>query len=131
MPSDVAGLYASFDPNKEPLDFKIVREFEQDGVVVRMVTYSVGTFKGRVSRMGAYLGVPQQRAGKLPAVIQMHGGGQTALRESVIALARNGYVGLAMNWGGNPMKDQQPGDAGTDWGAVDATQTGHNSHYGS
>lgn len=131
VPHRIEELYAGFDPDKEPLDVNVVKESEQDGVVVRMLTYTVGTFKGVTSTMGAYYAFPKEPPGKLPAILQMHGGGQTALPETVIAWARNGYAVMAINWGGKPMKDQGPNDPGTDWGAVDATQTGHNSHYGS
>ena len=131
LPHTISELYAGFDPDKEPLEVRIVKEYEQDGVVVRMLTYDIGTFKGVKSRMGAYYAFPKSRKGKLPAILQMHGGGQTARSETVIVMAKNGYAALAMNWGGNPMQDQGPKDPGTDWGAMDATQTGHNSHYGS
>ncbi|NBR48105.1 hypothetical protein EBU02_04550 [bacterium] len=40
----------------------------------------------------------------------------------------NGYAGLSINWLGNPMDKMQPGDANTDWGAIDPTQK-HNTHY--
>jgi len=59
----------------------------------------------------------------------MHGGGQRAQREEVETAAANGYASISINWSGKPMDDQKPGDAGTDWGALDATQTMHNSHY--
>ncbi|MBE3123887.1 MAG: hypothetical protein IMZ65_03710 [Planctomycetes bacterium] len=46
-------------------------------------------------------------------------------------MARNGYAGLSINWGGEPMEGAAAGDPNTDWGALDATQKGHNSHYSS
>jgi len=61
----------------------------------------------------------------------MHGGGQRAMSELVEAAAANGYACISINWGGKPLADQREGDPGTDWGAVDATQDGHNSHYAS
>jgi len=67
--------------------------------------------------------------GKIPGILHMHGGGQRAQREVVEAAAANGYASISINWSGKPMDDQKPGDAGTDWGALDATQTTHNSHY--
>lgn len=130
IPRTVPALYASFDPDKEPLDVRIVKEYEKDGVVVRMLAYTVGTFKGVKSTMGAYYAFPKGGT-RLPAIVQMHGGGQTAKMETVIALAQSGYAAMAINWGGNRMEGQGANDPGTDWGAVDATQKGHNSHYAS
>jgi hypothetical protein len=46
-------------------------------------------------------------------------------------MALNGYAGLSINWGGNPMEGMKEGEPNTDWGALDATQKGHNSHYSS
>ncbi|MFP6765850.1 MAG: acetylxylan esterase [Planctomycetaceae bacterium] len=130
-PQNLDELWAGYDPAREPLDVEVVREWKRGSTTVQMVVYTVGTFKGKKSRMGAYYAFPTQRQGRVPGLLQMHGGGQRAMSELVEAAAANGYACISMNWGGRPMADQQPGDPGTDWGAVDATQDGHNSHYGS
>ena len=131
VPMSIEALYAPFDPAKEPLEVTVVKEHEEDGIVVRRLTYVVGTFKGRKSVMGAFHAFPKQRAGKLPGIVQMHGGGQVAQAGTVVGWARNGYSAIAINWGGEAMAGQLPGEPGTDWGALDATQKGHNSHYAS
>ena len=130
-PQTFAELWQGYDPTAEPLDVQVVHEWQADGITTQLLTYTLGTFKGQPSRMGAYYAFPTDAEGKLPAVLQMHGGGQRALRQTVETFAANGYACLALNWGALPMADQQPGDPGTDWGAVDATQVSHNSHYGS
>jgi dienelactone hydrolase len=131
VPMSVEELYAPFDPAKEPLEVTVVKEHEEDGIVVRRLTYVVGTFKGRKSVMGAFHAYPKQREGKLPGIVQMHGGGQVAQAGTVIGWAMNGYSAIAINWGGEAMAGQLAGEPGTDWGALDATQKGHNSHYAS
>lgn len=131
LPRTVEASYADFDPDREPLDVHVVKQYAHEGVVVRMLTYTIGTFKGAKATMGAFYAFPKEARGKLPAVLQMHGGGQTARVETVIALAQSGYAGMAINWGGKRMDGQETDDPGTDWGVVDATQSGHNSHYGS
>jgi dienelactone hydrolase len=130
-PQNVAELWQSYDPTAEPLDVQVVHEWQADGITTQLLTYHIGTFKGRPSRMGAYYACPTDAKAKLPAILQLHGGGQWAQRQTVETFAANGYACLALNWGALPMADQQPGDPGTDWGAVDATQTSHNSHYAS
>ena len=124
-------LWQGYDPAAESLDVQVVHEWQADGITTQLLTYHVGTFKGQPSRMGAYYAFPNAAKSKRPAILQMHGGGQRAQRQTVETSAANGYACIAINWGGRPMVDQQPGEPGTDWGAVDATQTGHNSHYGS
>ncbi len=131
VPQGVKELWTDYDSTKEPLDVNIVREWQEDGVTVRYLTYKIGTFKGKKSTMAAFYGFPTKHDGKIPALIQMHGGGQRASVDSAKYGAENGYACLSINWGGREMEKAEPGDPGTDWGAVDATQTGHNGHYGS
>lgn len=54
-------------------------------------------FKGKPTRFFAYLGVPKSDAGKLPAVVLVHGGGATALSEWVKYWNAKGYVAIAMD----------------------------------
>ncbi|MFP6883853.1 MAG: acetylxylan esterase [Roseibacillus sp.] len=130
-PQSVEELWANYDPDAEPLEVEVIREFEEEGITIRMLTYTIGSFRGKKSRMVGYYGFPTGTKAKLPALIQMHGGGQRAEVHSIRYAAQNGYACLALNWGGRTLERAREGDPGTDWGAVDATQTGHNSHYGS
>ena len=130
-PQTVAELWSSYDPDAEPLEVKVIKEYQEDGLTIRMLTYTIGTFKGVKSKMAAWYAFPTKHEGKLPALIQMHGGGQRAEIHSVKYGAQNGYACLAINWGGRLLERAGEDDSGTDWGAVDATQTGHNGHYGS
>jgi NADH pyrophosphatase NudC (nudix superfamily) len=59
VPMSVVELYAPFDPAKEPLEVTVVKEHEEDGIVVRRLTYVVGKFKGRKSVMGAFHAYPK------------------------------------------------------------------------
>jgi dienelactone hydrolase len=133
VPQNVKDLWANYDSTREPLEVKIVRQWKAQGVTYRYLTYTIGTFKGKKATIAAFYACPTKHKGngKLPALIQMHGGGQRAAIHSVKYGADNGYATLSINWGGREMENAQSGDPNTDWGAVDATQTGHNSHYGS
>ena len=130
-PQNVKELWAGYDSTREPLEIRIVRQWRDKGVTYRYITYTIGVFKGKKATMAAFYAFPTDHKGKLPALIQMHGGGQRAAVHSVKLAADNGYAGLSINWGGRAMETAKPGEPTTDWGAVDATQTGHNSHYGS
>lgn len=120
-PVSVKELFADFDPRKDPLDVKVVREWEQGGIVYRTVTFHIGSFKGKPARMAAFFGFPKG-AKKLPGLLQIHGGGQRASLKEVEFYAKRGYACLSINWGGREMENAKDGDRNTDWGAVDPTQ---------
>ena len=117
----VESLWSDFDPRKDGLETTVVREWDQDGIQYRYVTFHIGTFKGKPARMAAFFGFPKG-AKKLPGLLHLHGGGQRAFLHEVEFYARRGYACLSLNWGGREMERAQPGDPNTDWGAVDPTQ---------
>jgi hypothetical protein len=121
VPRTVQALWSNFDPRQEPLDAQLVRQWQQDGVTFRYVTFHIATFKGKPARMATFYAFPT--GGKqLPALLHMHGGGQRAFLHEVEFYARRGYACLSVNWGGREMENAKPGDPNTDWGAVDPTQ---------
>lgn len=132
VPQSVDELWAGYDPRAEALDVTVIHEWDETyqgkPVKVRMLTFTVGTFKGKVSRISAYYAYPADAKGKVPGLVQVHGGGQRAEKETVKADAANGYASLSLNWGGRELDDQKPGEPGTDWGAIDPTQQ-HVPHY--
>jgi hypothetical protein len=121
-PKSVAELWADFDPRKDPLETEVVREWKSEGMVLRDVRFLVGALKGKPARMAAFYGFPEGAREKLPAIMHMHGGGGRADLREVKAMVARGYAALSVNWGGREMEDSRPGDANTDWGAVDPTQ---------
>ncbi len=133
VPQSVKELWADYDSTKEPLEVKIVRQWKDGETTCQYLTYTIGTFKGKKATMAAFYAFPTKPKGdkKIPALIQMHGGGQRAASHSAKYGADNGYATLSINWGGREMEKARSGEPTTDWGAVDATQKGHNSHYGS
>lgn len=121
IPKTVTELFADFDPRKDPLDTKVVREWEKDGIVYRYVEFLTGTFKGQPARMAAFYAFPKGEE-KLPGLLHLHGGGQRAFLHEVDFYAKRGYVCLSINWGGRKMEEAKEGDPNTDWRAVDPTQ---------
>ncbi len=126
-PQNLKELWGDYDPTTEPLEVNVVREWEEDGVVVRYVTFTVGTFKGEKSTMSAFYAFPKGEK-NLPAIMHIHGGGQRASLVKVQWAAWNGYAGLSVNWGGHPPLKLKKGEANTDWGALDPTQR-HNRFF--
>ena len=123
IPQSVNELWADFDPRKVPLETEDPQDVEQDGVVCRLVRYQVGVFKGTPLRVAAFYAFPKGGNGP-PALLDMHGGGQSASLNSVVTYAKRGYAGISINWGGNKMESsaRRPGAGRKPTGAkADAT----------
>jgi len=126
IPQNVTELWSGFsDVDKTtPIAAEILKEWQQDGVVCRIVRYQVGIFKGTPSKVAAFYAFPKGGT-KLPALLAIHGGGQSAGLESVLSDARRGYASISINWGGNKLnfgRTKMTWDGPlTDWGKLDAT----------
>ena len=59
IPQSVNQLWADFDPRKAPLETEILKAWEQDGVVCRIVRYQVGVFKGAPAKVAAFYAFPK------------------------------------------------------------------------
>lgn len=123
-PRSLDELWAGYDPRKEPLEEETTLEWEQDGVICRVVRYRIGSFKGIPATMAGFYAFPKDRTG-LPGLLQIHGGGQSASLEAALADAKGGYACLSINWGGNPLafgRTPRTYDGpNTDWGRLDGT----------
>ena len=135
-PQTHAELWADFDPRAEPLDVEVLHEWEEDGVVLQVLRYRVGIFKGEKAMVAAVYGYPKD--GKnLPGLVNIHGGGQYADYRACLTNAKRGYATITIAWAGrihapdyrvSPAEvklfwDHQTEDPNykltTDWGALD------------
>ena len=124
VPQSLDELWGGYDPRAEPLEAETLKEWERDGIVCRVVGYRIGTFKGAPATMVGLYAFPKGAA-KLPGLLQIHGGGQSAGLDGAVADAKRGYACLSLNWGGNKLNfGRSPPDydgPNTDWGKLDAT----------
>lgn len=139
-PVNFEGMWAGFDPRAEPLEAEVLAEWEEDDVVLRIVRFRIGVFKGQKAMLAAVYGYAKdalQSEARLPGLVQIHGGGQYADHRSCLLNARRGYATLSIAWAGRisapeyrvtPAEVQlfwegKTDDPGyrltTDWGAVD------------
>ena len=136
VPQTLEELWKDFDPKKEPLDTEILKEWEEDGVVMKVLRYRIGIFKGQKAMMAAIYGYPKA-ASNLPGLVQIHGGGQYADYRAVLTNAKRGYATISIAWAGRinapdyivnhsvvklffENKTDDPNyKITTDWGAVD------------
>ena len=63
-------MWAGFDPQAEPLEVEVLKEWEEDGVVLRILRYRIGIFKGQKAMMAAVYGYPKGGS-KLPGLVQV------------------------------------------------------------
>lgn len=119
VPQNAIDLWGSYDPKDDALDVKIHQEWKKDGIVSRLITFKVGTFKGTDSRIAAYYCFPENGK-KNPAFVWSHGGGQRADRNRGHYFATQGFATVDINWLGRPLEGAKEGL--TDWGKIDPTQ---------
>lgn len=126
-PQTLQALWNGYDPTAEPLEIENLTEWTDEGITVRLVRYKIGVFKGTTSTMAAIYAFPKGGS-NLPALLHLHGGGQSASLHGPSADAKNGYASLSINWGGNPIpvpNSVSPTNTWqgpqTDWGKLDAT----------
>ena len=135
-PMNFSEMWAGFEPRAEPLEVEVLKEWEEDDVVLWVVRYRIGVFKRKKAKMAAVYGYP--KGGKnLPGLVQIHGGGQYADHRAVLANAKRGYATISIAWAGRisapgyvvnkegvqlfweGKTDDPRYKLTTDWGAVD------------
>jgi cephalosporin-C deacetylase-like acetyl esterase len=93
---------------------------------LKAITFEGLPFKGKPTRVFAWLGIPKAKSGeKVPAMVLIHGGGGTAFEEWVRLWVERGYAAIAMDTCGQlPVgnygkwfHDEQGGPPG--WGGLD------------
>jgi hypothetical protein len=92
-------LWAGYDPCREPLDIEVLKQWEEDEVVLRVIRYRIGIFKGQKAMMAGVYGFPKGGT-KLPGLLQIHGGGQYADYKSPLTNAKRGFATLSIAWAG-------------------------------
>ena len=81
-----------------PLETRILSESVRDGVRTQSVTFRGADFNGKPTKIFAWYSRPE-KAGKYPAVLQIHGAGLTTLDPNP-DYAKNGFACLVIDWAG-------------------------------
>ena len=69
--------------------------FKADGTV-RAIFYDALTWKGKPTRVFAWIGLPAKREGKVPGMVLVHGGGGTAYKEWVQKWNAQGFAAISI-----------------------------------
>ena len=98
---------------EQPLiDPEWVKEIENDGIKIRSLRYTGSVWKGEPQRVYALYAHPEGK-GPFPAILQIHGGGQTCYPSNVVYFVKHGYACLSFDWAGP--RDQRPLEEITNW----------------
>ncbi|MFK8112607.1 MAG: dienelactone hydrolase family protein [Rubripirellula sp.] len=98
-PSNFSEMWAGFDPRAESLQIETLHEWEEEGVVLRIVRFHIGVFKGTPTKLAAVYGYPKGGT-ELPGLLQIHGGGQYADYKACLMNAKRGYATVSIAWAG-------------------------------
>lgn len=98
-PAIARQLWSEGFPPSGPLDVEWQETTEYRGVTLRRLRYNGGLWDGEPIRIFALYGEPEG-PGPHPAILQIHGGGQTAYPINVAWFVEHGYACLAFDWSG-------------------------------
>lgn len=120
----VEDLWQGFDPRHDPLEVDILREWDEGDIHLQMVDFTGEIFEGEKVRIFAYIGTPKTATGKIPGVLHVHGGGQTAVLDWPRFWAKRGYACVSFDFCGNTnlpeLGARYKRDHYTRWGKVPA-----------
>ena len=97
IPQTHSEMWRGFDPRLEPLETEILKEWEDEGVILQVLRFRIGLFKGKRAMMAGVYGYPKG-ANRIPGLLQIHGGGQYADYKAPLTNARRGYATLSIAW---------------------------------
>jgi dienelactone hydrolase len=117
-------LWAGFDPRALPLDVEVVKSWDEGDIHLEMLYFTGEEFAGEKTRIFGYFGRPNKVEGKIPGVLHVHGGGQTAILDWPRFWAKRGFACLSFDFCGNTnLPELGPGykrEHYTRWGKVPA-----------
>lgn len=105
-------------PVDAPLDIEWLSDFTHDGVRVRSLRFTGSVSGGTPQRVFALYAAPSSSGedGRFPAMVQIHGGGQTCTPEKVAWFVKRGFACIAFDWGGE--REGRSPEAVTQWGGT-------------
>ncbi len=87
-----------FDPRADDLEIETVSEKTENGIKVTGLYFTSHKIDARPVRIYGIYARPEQVHGRIPALLFIHGGGQTADEPEAVGLARHGYAVFTHDW---------------------------------
>jgi len=94
-------LWAGYDPRALPLDVDVIKQTDDAGIRLETIYFTGELFEGEKTRIFGYYGRPARPTGKLPGILHIHGGGQTANLGWARYWAERGYCALSFDFCGD------------------------------
>jgi len=94
------------------LDLQWGKEIVNDSITIRSLRYTGSVWKGEPQRVYALYAHPDGE-GPFPAILQIHGGGQTCYPSNVEYFVKHGYACLSFDWTGS--RKERPIEEITNW----------------
>jgi dienelactone hydrolase len=88
--------------------------FVADGPI-KPIFYEALPWKGKPTRVFAWLGIPKERTGKVPGIVLVHGGGGTAFKEWVAKWNAHGFAAISIAVEGQTDQTKPDGKRGNRW----------------
>lgn len=110
-PSSPQDVWANFDPSSLPLDVQVVKTWSEKGADYTSFFFTALIEKDRPVRVYAIYSAPQGEA-KFPAILHVHGGGQTVDLRWLAFWNARGYAAMTIDWYGK----KSDRSIFTDWG---------------
>jgi dienelactone hydrolase len=106
-------LWRDFDPQSPDLEVESLKKWEEGGASLEKVRFTSEREEGGKVRVFAIRGAPLEGS-RLPGILHIHGGGQTASLDWVRYWAKRGYVCVTFDYTG-PWAGRKEY---TDWGPI-------------
>jgi len=90
-------MWSAEEMSVVPKTFPVEKSGYTDDGEIRPVFYAGPSFKGRPTKIFAWIGIPKQRAAKVPGMVLVHGGGGTAYKYWAKLWVDRGYAAIAMD----------------------------------
>jgi dienelactone hydrolase len=94
-------LWDGFDPRALPLEVEVIKAWDEGDVHLETIYFTGEIFEGEKTRIFGQIGRPRTAAGKMPGILHIHGGGQSAGLHWPRFWAARGYGCLSFDFCGD------------------------------
>ena len=99
-----AEIYNIDKLNEVPLDVKIEKEYEKNGMLVKELTFTSEVFNGETIRIFGFYAFPQKQEDKQPGILAIAGGNAPTPLSMVEEWVKNGYPCIGIHLPNNAQK---------------------------
>jgi dienelactone hydrolase len=89
----------AYKPDIDKFDIEWIDSWQEEAVTIKSFRMTTNVIDSKPVRTYGIIGFPEE-SGKLPAILHVHGGGQTASPENVIYNVKRGYACMSFDWTG-------------------------------